>query len=130
MAEALHIHKGACHCGAVSFEFQAPRELPMTLCNCSICALTGYEHIFIKHADLKFISGKNNMTEYRFGSGQACHMFCKTCGIKPLYQPRSHPDSYSVNYRCLTSKSLTISETIPFEGRDWEKNIAGLRDKT
>jgi len=123
-------HKGACHCGAVSFEFKAPPSLPMTLCNCSICELSAYQHIFVKHKDLTFLSGQDHLTHYSFGTGMAQHMFCKTCGIKPLYQPRSHPDSYSVNYRCITSDSLEISETIDFDGQNWDQNISGLHDKT
>jgi len=41
------------------------------------------------------------LTDYRFGSGAAAHLFCKVCGIKSYYQPRSHPDCYSVNLRCV-----------------------------
>ncbi len=130
MTKETVTHKGACHCGAVSFEFQAPKSMSMTICNCSICSLTGYEHIFVKQTDLTFLSGQDHLSEYSFGTGQARHMFCKTCGIKPLYKPRSHPDSYSINYRCIAPNSLKISEKIQFDGGNWEKNIAALQDKT
>jgi len=50
----------------------------------------------------------------------AKHLFCSVCGIKSFYVPRSHPDGYSVNARCLddgTVETLTIE---PINGREWE----------
>ena len=38
---------------------------------------------------------------YRFGTGAAEHLFCSVCGVKSFYQPRSHPDAWSVNANCL-----------------------------
>ena len=123
-------HKGGCHCGAVSFEFEAPGAVSVTLCNCSICNKTGFEHVFIPHEDLTFISGENHLTPYTFGSRTAKHTFCPTCGVKPLYQPRSHPDKYSVNLRCVEGETLAISKTIEFDGQNWEQNISDLQRKT
>jgi len=123
-------HHGTCHCGAVQFEFRAPSDAPVTICNCSICNLNGYQHIFVPKADLTFLSGRKPLTEYRFETRQAVHMFCKICGIKPLYQPRSHPDQWSVNLRCVTSGTLSPREQIAFDGQNWENSIEGLREKT
>lgn len=123
-------HQGQCHCGAVSFEFTAPAKVDITDCNCSMCDMTGYQHVFVPKPDLRFISGRDQLTEYRFNTGQAVHMFCQTCGIKPLYQPRSHPDAWSVNLRCVTAGTMTIAKRIAFDGSDWESNIAGLREET
>lgn len=123
-------HRGSCHCGAVQFEFDAPAAVDVTDCNCSMCDMTGYEHVFVPKPDLRFVSGQGDLTEYRFNTGQAVHMFCKICGIKPLYQPRSHPDAWSVNLRCVQGETLSVARRIPFEGRDWEANIAGLKAET
>ena len=123
-------HIGGCHCGAVKFAFEAPEAMPLTLCNCSICDKVGYQHIFVPHGDLTFLSGETDLRTYTFGSKTAKHTFCPTCGVKPLYQPRSHPDKYSVNLRCIHEGTLTISETIEFDGRNWEKNINSLHKKT
>jgi len=123
-------HKGECHCGAVKFEFEAPEMVSVTLCNCSICNKTGFQHVFIPHEDLVFLSGEDHLKTYTFGSHTAKHTFCPTCGVKPLYQPRSHPDKYSVNLRCIEGGTLAISETIEFDGQNWEKNISDLHDKT
>ena len=123
-------HRGGCHCGAISFEFEAPAQMSLTLCNCSICDKTGFQHVFVPHKALTFHSGKDHLTTYTFGSHMAKHTFCPTCGVKPLYQPKSHPDKYSVNLRCIEEGTLTISETIEFDGQNWEKNIDALHKKT
>ncbi len=129
MSDTLITHSGGCHCGAVTFEFDAPPQLPVTVCNCSMCHATGFLHVFALQSDVR-LSGADNLTTYTFNTHQAKHMFCKTCGIKPLYVPRSHPESYSINLRCITPGTLEISETIEFDGQNWEANIADLKDKT
>jgi hypothetical protein len=123
-------HQGGCHCGAVRFEFDAPPVVDVTVCNCSICDMTGYAHVFVAKENLRFLLGEDHLTEYRFNTGQALHMFCQTCGIKPLYGPRSHPESWSVNLRCIEAGTLTVGKRIAFDGQDWEGNIAGLREET
>ena len=92
---------GGCHCGAVRFEAKVEKAPEMLDCNCSICARTGFLHMFVPHQDFTLLKGDGDLTSYRFGSGQAEHLFCKICGVKSFYQPRSHPDSWSVNYTCL-----------------------------
>ena len=126
----MSIHRGGCHCGAVQFEFEAPAQVDVTDCNCSMCGMTGYEHVFVPHQGLRFLSGEGELTEYRFNTGQAVHMFCKICGIKPLYRPRSHPYAWSVNLRCVEGGTLSVSKRISFDGQDWEGNIAALKKQT
>ena len=123
-------HKGQCHCGAVQFTFTAPATIDVTECDCSICNMTAYQHIFIPQGDLKFTSGEENLSLYTFNTGAAKHLFCKTCGIKPLYIPRSHPECYSVNLRCITPGTLSVGKRIPFSGSNWESNIAELKRET
>lgn len=120
------ILSGGCHCGAVCFDCAPPEPLEVLDCNCSICERTGYLHLIVPHAQFELLAGRNNLTSYRFGSGQAEHLFCTTCGIKSFYQPRSHPDSWSVNARCLDEfASLTLTVT-KFDGRNWERSIKDL----
>ena len=116
--------RGQCHCGAVRFEFEAEPPVDVTDCNCSLCAMTGYEHVFVEDADLRFLSGREHLQSYRFGTKTAEHLFCRTCGIKPLYRPRSHPDAWSVNARCVDG--LETGRRVAFDGRNWEASIAGL----
>lgn len=129
-AARKRVHKGGCHCGAVSFEFKALPRVKVTQCNCSICQINAYQHVFVPQEDFTLLTGKDELTEYRFGSGQAVHLFCHRCGVKAFYRPRSHPKHYSVNFRSVTPGSLTISEIIPFDGQNWDKNIAAFKDQT
>ena len=129
MSETM-THKGGCHCGAVKFIFTSPAVVDVTHCDCSICFMTAYQHVFIPQTDLTFASGEDNLALYTFGTGAAKHLFCKSCGIKPLYIPRSHPDCYSVNLRCVQGGTLTEGKRIAFSGINWEKNISDLKAKT
>lgn len=119
MAEDRMI-KGGCHCGAVRFTFLAPADPVLLDCNCSICSMTGYLHLIIRHKDFTLTQGDEALTSYRFGSGKAEHLFCKRCGIKSFYQPRSHPEAWSVNFHCLNEGHGLIPAIQPFDGRNWE----------
>ena len=120
-------HTGSCHCGAVRFEVVAPPDLEVTECNCSICRRSGYLHLIVTKDDFKLLSGEEHLTTYTFDSGEAKHLFCKTCGIKSFYVPRSHPDGYSVNVRCLDEANIRSLSITPFDGKNWEENIDALR---
>jgi hypothetical protein len=119
-------YQGQCHCGAVQFEFNAPVKVDVTDCTCSLCAMTAYQHVFVDAADLRFLSGRDVLTSYQFGSKTADHLFCGICGVKPLYRPRSHPYGWSVNARCVDG--LTIGRRIAFDGQNWDESIGGLRN--
>ena len=116
--------QGGCHCGAVRFTALSDPEPEMLDCNCSICAATGYLHLFIPHERFTLDSGGDNLTSYRFGSGEAEHLFCKTCGIKSFYQPRSHPDCWSVHFACLDQPDALRPSVMKFDGRNWDEAAA------
>jgi hypothetical protein len=109
---------GGCHCGAVRFRAEmADSPVPALDCNCSVCEMTGFLHIMVPHDEFELITGRDALTSYRFGTGTAEHLFCAVCGVKSFYQPRSHPDCWSVNANCLDQPiDLAIEK---FEGRDW-----------
>ncbi|MBC7519865.1 MAG: GFA family protein [Sandarakinorhabdus sp.] len=118
--------EGGCHCGAVRFAvvFATPPEL--LDCNCSICAKTGFLHLIAAAADFTLLQGADTLTDYRFGSGSARHLFCKVCGIKSFYVPRSHPDGFSVNWRALNGVWGVTPVIRPYDGRNWEAARAAL----
>ena len=120
-------HRGGCHCGAVRFEVDAPRRLQVHDCNCSICSLTGFRHLIIPRSRFRLIAGADHLTEYTFNTGVARHLFCRRCGIKSFYVPRSNPDGYSVNVRCLDLSTIESVDGEPFDGRHWEDGAAMLR---
>jgi len=80
--------------------------------------MTGFIHIVVPHEDFELVSGRDALTSYRFGSGTAEHLFCKTCGVKSFYQPRSHPEAWSVNANCLEDRPELAIEF--FDGREWD----------
>ena len=108
---------GGCHCGEVKFKFLSNDVVEIWKCNCSVCKLLDYEHLFIKHEDFEIIDGNQMTAAYSFGTKQAKHYFCKKCGIKSFYQPRSHPDSFSVNLKCVEAPPR-INNTLYFDGKN------------
>lgn len=117
--------RGGCHCKAVRFTAKLPDPPVAALdCNCSICAATGFLHIIVPHEDFTLDSGKDALTHYRFGTGAADHLFCKICGIKSFYQPRSHPEAWSVNANALDEPVDLVIEM--FDGKNWERAAQSL----
>jgi hypothetical protein len=125
-APALVTHRGGCHCGAVAFEVDAPARLVVQDCNCSICSASGFRHLIVPRERFRLLRGEHALAEYRFGSRVARHLFCRTCGVKSFYVPRSHPQGYSVNARCLDPASIEDVTVEPFDGRNWEASVGSL----
>jgi len=121
---------GGCHCGRVRFEVLCEDKPQLTECNCSICAKTGYLHLLVEKSRFRLLQGEEQLTDYRFNTATAHHLFCKICGIKSFYVPRSHPDGYSVNYRCLDEADLGAVAIRPFDGRDWERAAPTLSGRS
>ena len=119
---------GGCHCGAVRFHFVAPAQVKLLDCNCSMCSRTGFLHLIVAHEDFVLDSGKGALTSYRFGTGTAEHLFCRHCGIKPFYVPRSNPDGIDVNVRAFDRGSVQRLTVTPFDGEHWEQHADALRD--
>lgn len=126
----LHSHKGNCHCGAVRFEVLLPADIEVLECNCSICKMTGYLHVILPASQFKLLEGNEVLTTYTFNTHSAKHRFCKICGIKSFYIPRSHPQGFSVNLRCLDQSKLNKIEIVQFDGHNWEENGPRLKQLT
>ncbi|MFC7301875.1 GFA family protein [Cognatiluteimonas weifangensis] len=115
---ALVTHRGGCHCRRVRFEVDAPAALQVLDCNCSICRMSGFWHLIVPAARFRLLAGAADLAEYRFNTGVARHRFCRHCGIKAFYVPRSHPDGIDVNARCLDPGSVAALEIVPFDDRN------------
>lgn len=123
---SLRTHRGGCHCGRVRFEVDAPATLQVLDCNCSMCRMTGFLHLIAPAARFRLLSGADDLTEYRFNTGTARHLFCRHCGVKGFYVPRSHPDDWSVNARCLDPDTIDAIEVTPFDDGDREAATAAI----
>ena len=114
-------YQGSCHCGAVTFEIEAPETIECQDCNCSICSKAGFLHLILPLSKFKLLSGQDNLTTYTFNTGVAKHTFCSRCGVKPFYTPRSNPDGIDINVRCLDPvPSNVVVEK--FDGQNWEQH--------
>ena len=120
-------HLGGCHCGRIRFEVTAPADIVVDECDCSMCSKAGFLHLIVPADNFKLLSGSDSLTTYTFNTRTAKHFFCAVCGVKSFYIPRSHPEGFSVNARCIDAGSIASMSVRPFDGRDWEKGRAEYR---
>ncbi|RMG16890.1 MAG: GFA family protein [Deltaproteobacteria bacterium] len=124
----MELREGGCHCGRVRFRVQVERREAIE-CNCSICTKKGFVHLIVPPDRFELLSGAEVLSTYRFHTETARHHFCRICGIHAFYRPRSHPDAYDVNVRCLDGEDPLEGWTLrPFDGRHWEAHIAEITE--
>lgn len=126
----MHRRQGGCHCGAVRFEVETAETVEVESCNCSICRKTGFLHLIVPASRFRLVSGEDQLADYEFNTRMARHKFCKICGVKSFYVPRSNPDGFSVNLRCLDDGDMPEAQIREFDGRNWEANAAALSHKS
>jgi len=123
------LYNGSCHCGAVKFEVEGAAQIECEDCNCSICSKAGFLHMIVPKSAFTLLQGAASLTTYLWGTGIAQHTFCKTCGIKPFYTPRSNPDGVDVNVRCLDPVPTNLI-IVHFDGQNWEANAHKVAHKS
>lgn len=117
--------KGSCHCGQVQFRVKSRPNPTVFRCSCSICRRNGFLHLIVPRSWLTIDQGQEALTEYRFGTGIAQHLFCSTCGVESFYVPRSNPDGYSVHVGCL--EDFTEYTVEDFDGaEDYDAQVQRL----
>ena len=136
--------EGGCHCGDVRFRVRL-RHRRLIRCSCSICTKKGFLGLIVPASDFRLDRGADALATYRFNTRAAEHRFCRTCGIHPFSRPRSHPDGFDVNARCLDlwpeatagtaagaagdegGRRFGEWEIQDFDGRNWEANVDTIR---
>jgi hypothetical protein len=93
-------YQGSCHCGNVKFEVTADID-HLRICDCSLCHKRGALNFRVEDSQLKRITPLEEMTLYQWHTKTAKDYFCPTCGILPYRRPRTAPDLWTVNVRCL-----------------------------
>ena len=119
------IYKGSCHCQAIKFEIEAPETIEVFECNCSVCRKFSFVHLILPLANFKLLQGQANLSSYRFNTKVANHTFCKTCGVKPFYTPRSNPDGVSVNLNAIDTP-IREAKVQKFDGQNWEDHASTI----
>ncbi len=123
---SLVVHRGGCHCRRVCIEVDAPADIDALDCNCSICRMSGFRHLIVPASRFRLLRGVDALSEYTFNTGTAKHYFCRHCGIKSFYVPRSHPDGIDINVRCLDEGAVASLRIVPFDDRDRAAGTAAI----
>jgi hypothetical protein len=92
--------------------------------------MTGFVHLIVPRHQFELIRGKAALSDYRFNTGVARHLFCRHCGVKSFYIPRSNPDGYSINVNCLELPEALEIRVEHFDGRHWRANAGKLKHLT
>jgi len=119
-------HRGGCHCGRVRFEVDAPAHLDALDCNCSICRMSGFVHLIVPASRFRIVAGGDALVDYTFGTGVARHRFCRVCGVKSFYVPRSNPDGFDVNVHCLDPATIERVDVTLFDDTRREVSEAAI----
>lgn len=98
-------YNGSCHCGRVAFTVRADID-HVRSCDCSICRRRGALLHRVEEGDLTLLTPLEDLSVYTFNTGVARDYFCPTCGILPFRRPRTAPDKWAVNVRCLEGVDL------------------------
>jgi hypothetical protein len=88
--------------------------------------MSGHLHLHVSKKDFRLLQGEDALTTYTFNTGVAQHYFCRVCGVKSFYIPRSHPHGVSVNVHCLDPDTVEKVNTSAFDGKNWEQNVSTL----
>ena len=88
--------------------------------------MTGFLHLIVSNDNFRLLTDKCDISEYTFNTHTAKHYFCRNCGVKSFYKPRSHPDGISVNVNCIDSATIKSLTPTDFDGRNWEQNVSEL----
>ena len=118
--------EGGCHCGSIRFKVRSSFDRVLE-CNCSICFKKGYLHLIVPAADFRLLAGEEKLSLYQFNTKTAKHFFCSICGIAPYYVPRSHPDGFDVNLRCVEKIDWQRVKLEPFDGSRWEDSVPSIQ---
>ena len=120
-------HRGGCHCGRVAFEIDAPARIRAIECNCSICRMGGFRHLIVPATRFRLLRGADDLATYTFNTGAAKHMFCRVCGIKAFYVPRSNPDGIDVNVNCIEPGTIESIDITQFDDARRDEETAAIR---
>ncbi len=75
-------------------------------CDCSLCRRRGALIHRVEESDMRILTQLSDLTLYQFHTKTAREYFCPTCGVMPFRRPRTDPEIWAVNVRCLDGVDL------------------------
>ena len=93
-------YRGSCHCGRVRFEIDTDLD-HVRVCDCSMCRRRGALNHRVKPEDFRLLTPLEELAVYTFHTHTAKDYFCPVCGIQPFRRPRTAPELWTVNIRCI-----------------------------
>ena len=104
-------YPGSCHCGDIKFEVDMDLD-HVRVCDCTLCRKRGALNHRVANSALRLLTSLDQLTLYQWHTMTAKDYFCPRCGILPFRRPRTAPDLWTVNVRCLDGVDL---DSIPVE---------------
>jgi len=104
-------YEGSCHCGKARFSVDLDLD-HVRVCDCSICLKRGALVYRVQEKDFRALTPLKELTLYQWHTRTAKDYFCPVCGILPFRRPRTAPELWTINVRCLEGIDLA---TIPVE---------------
>ena len=125
----MNTYHGSCHCGSVQFAIEADLSR-LAHCNCSLCIKKGALFTYVSPEAFRLLRGQSALRLYQFNTKISSHYFCKHCGIHTFGHPRSSPENYIINVRCLDDFDLDEAdyELGLFDGHNWKGFMVARKD--
>ena len=109
-------YTGSCHCGDVRFEVDMDLD-HVRVCDCSLCRKRGALIHRVEDEDLRVLTALEALTLYQWHTRVAKDYFCPRCGVLPFRRPRTAPEMWAVNVRCLDGVDLNSIPIAHVQGR-------------
>ncbi|MFL6725237.1 MAG: GFA family protein [Sphingomicrobium sp.] len=112
---------GSCHCGRVRITLpRKPDEI--TLCNCSLCAKTGFQGVYFPSGELHIEGEFDSYVREDLSEPCLRNHRCRHCGVATHWTLLSDPpyDRMGVNARLLEPDVLKDVPVREVDGRSWE----------
>lgn len=108
-------YQGSCHCGEVRFTVDADLD-HVRACDCSVCRRRGALIYRVDEADFRLLTPLGALSLYSFHTHTAKDYFCPTCGVLPFRRPRTAPELWARNVRCLEDLDLSAIPIVAVHG--------------
>ena len=101
----MKTYDGSCHCGACRFRVRVNLD-HVRVCDCSLCRKRGALNHRVTPEQIEVLTPLEDLSVYQWHTKTAVDYFCPNCGILPFRRPRTAPELWTINVRCLEGVDL------------------------